>query len=107
LGQSELATKANNLFGIKADASWKGAKYAALTNEVINGQTVQVMADFRKYNNQAESLKDYVTKIKTTKNGSAFRYQAVWRQCKNLSKCSPSIERCWLCDRPKLPNKFD
>ena len=78
-GQSELATKANNLFGIKADASWKGAKYAALTNEVINGQTVQVMADFRKYNSQAESLKDYVTKIKTTKNGVAYRYQGAWR----------------------------
>ena len=25
-GQSELATKANNLFGIKADTTWKGAK---------------------------------------------------------------------------------
>ncbi len=78
-GQSELATKANNFFGVKADASWKGAKYTALTNEVINGKTVQVMADFRKYNSQAESLKDYVTKIKTTMNGSANRYQGAWR----------------------------
>ena len=78
-GQSELATKANNFFGVQADASWKGAKYTALTNEVINGKTVQVMADFRKYNSQAESLKDYVTKIKTTMNGSANRYQGAWR----------------------------
>lgn len=78
-GQSELATKANNFFGVKADASWKGAKYTALTNEVINGKTVQVMADFRKYNSQAESLKDYVMKIKTTMNGSANRYQGAWR----------------------------
>lgn len=78
-GQSELATKANNLFGIKADATWKGAIYTKVTNEVVNGQTIQVTANFRKYNSQAESLTDYVTKIRTTMNGSAYRYQGVWR----------------------------
>lgn len=78
-GQSELATQANNLFGIKADASWKGYKYKAWTTEVVNGQTIKVQADFRKYNSQAESLTDYVTKIKTTMNGSSYRYQGVWR----------------------------
>ncbi|NBK97362.1 MAG: hypothetical protein EOM50_04995 [Erysipelotrichia bacterium] len=78
-GQSELATKANNLFGIEADATWKGAIYTKVTNEVVNGQTIQVTANFRKYNSQAESLTDYVTKIRTTMNGSAYRYQGVWR----------------------------
>ena len=95
-GQSELATKANNLFGIKADTTWKGAKYNTLTTEVAEvdgkvvdytgktisvktGQSYKIYADFRKYNSQAESLKDYVTKLKTTMNGSAYRYQAAWR----------------------------
>ena len=78
-GQSELATNANNLFGVQADASWKGYKYKAWTTEVVNGQTIKVQADFRKYNSQAESLTDYVTKIRTTMNGSAYRYQAAWR----------------------------
>ena len=78
-GQSELATNANNLFGVEADASWKGYKYKAWTTEVVNGQTIKVQADFRKYNSQAESLTDYVTKIRTTMNGSAYRYQGVWR----------------------------
>ena len=36
-GQSELAINANNLFGVKADASWKGYKYKAWTTEVVNG----------------------------------------------------------------------
>ena len=78
-GQSELATNANNLFGVKADVNWKGDKYKAWTTEVVNGQTIKVQADFRKYNSQAESLTDYVTKIRTTMNGSAYRYQGVWR----------------------------
>lgn len=94
-GQSELAKKANNIFGVKADASWKGAKYTALTNEEINGQTVQVWADFRKYNSQAESLKDYVTKIKTTKIGSAFRYQAAWRSnAKTYQNAAKASQDC-------------
>ncbi|XOQ37014.1 MAG: Peptidoglycan amidohydrolase [Lactococcus sp.] len=80
-GQSDLATKANNFFGIKADASWKGAIYTKVTNEVVNEKTIQVTANFRKYSSQAESLKDYVTKIKTTLNDGKtdYRYRAVWR----------------------------
>lgn len=95
-GQEDLAIKTNNLFGIQADATWTGARYTALTTEsakedgkvtdytgkeifVQKGQSYQIYADFRKYNSQAESLTDYVTKIKTTMNGSAYRYQGVWR----------------------------
>ena len=91
MGQSELATKANNLFGIKADATWKGAIYTKVTNEVVNGQTIQVTANFRKYSSQAESLRDYVTKIKTTKNGSAYRYQAAWRSNAKNIKMQPKL----------------
>lgn len=92
-GQSELATKANNLFGIKADATWKGAIYTKVTNEVVNGQTIQVTANFRKYSSQAESLRDYVTKIKTTKNGSAYRYQAAWRSnAKNYQNAAQALQ---------------
>ena len=106
-GQSELATKANNLFGIKADAGWKGDKYTALTNEVVNGQTVQVMADFRKYSSQAESLKDYVTKIKTTKNGSAYRYQAAWRSnAKTYQNAAQALKDGGYATDPNYPTNL-
>ncbi|MGO2764938.1 MAG: glucosaminidase domain-containing protein, partial [Pseudolactococcus laudensis] len=48
---------------------------------------------FRKYSSQAESLRDYVTKIKTTKNGSAYRYQAAWRSnAKNYQNAAQALQ---------------
>ena len=45
-GRSELAKGANNLFGIKASKEWKGEIYS-------------IKADFRKYPNFIESIKDH------------------------------------------------
>lgn len=57
-GNSELATQANALFGIKAN-DWTGKKYSKLTKEVVNGQTITVNADFRAYDNWADSIADH------------------------------------------------
>ncbi|MCY6356447.1 glucosaminidase domain-containing protein [Clostridium sp. ZS2-4] len=55
-GKSELAVKANNLFGIKADKSWKGKCINMKTSEYYD----KVINDgFRVYENASESLKDY------------------------------------------------
>ena len=107
-GQSELAKTGNNLFGVKADSSWTGAVVSRLTaenttatNQTVTGYRTEaegrsgkpattfvlankgtpyyIYANFRKYASQAESLRDYVTKIKTTVNGSTYRYQGAWR----------------------------
>lgn len=50
-GQSELAIKANNHFGIQCHSSWTGPKYKAKDN----GR----MRDFRKYSDAAESYRDH------------------------------------------------
>lgn len=55
-GNSELSTIGNNLFGIKADLSWKGEKIALNTKEYYNDE---IVANFRKYSSKGESLKDY------------------------------------------------
>lgn len=39
----------NNLFGIKADASWTGPSTRQDTREVINGESVMIRANFRSY----------------------------------------------------------
>ena len=107
-GQSELAKTGNNLFGVKADSSWTGAVVSRLTGEnttatnqrvtgyrtesegrsgnpattfvlANKGTPYYIYASFRKYASQAESLRDYVSKIKTTVNGSSYRYQGAWR----------------------------
>lgn len=59
-GRHQPAGDSNNLFGIKADASWRGAKASSETREVRAGVEQTERADFRRYDSAAESLADYV-----------------------------------------------
>lgn len=56
-GKSGLTQKANNYFGIKGTGPAGSIKLP--TREVINGRSVTVKADFRAYNNAAESFTDH------------------------------------------------
>ena len=58
-GTSQLATNAYNIFGIKADSSWKGNTYTVHTKEVVNGRTITVEKQFRAYKSLLESISDY------------------------------------------------
>ena len=77
-GNSELAVKANNLFGIKA-TNWTGAVYRKRTAEhKPDGTVYYIEADFRSYANIGECVKDLCVKYS---EGLPFekhnRYQAV------------------------------
>lgn len=63
-GKSDLSTKAKNLFGIKADTSWKGKKTNMNTSEYYNKKIVD---NFRVYNSNKESVKDYGEFLKNNK----------------------------------------
>ncbi|MGQ7688630.1 GBS Bsp-like repeat-containing protein [Streptococcus suis] len=58
-GTSQLAKNAYNIFGIKADSSWKGNTYTVQTKEVVNGKTITVEKQFRAYKSLLESISDY------------------------------------------------
>ena len=59
--QSKLSREANNLFGIKADKSWKGDRYNINTGEYTpSGDYYTESADFRAYDNKEDSFRDYV-----------------------------------------------
>jgi flagellar protein FlgJ len=58
-GTSGLAVNGRNLFGIKADASWKGATITMPTAEYVNGQRVMVSAAFRSYPDWLGSIRDH------------------------------------------------
>lgn len=49
----------HNLFGIKADAGWKGDRVLVHTREVINGQSVMVDDWFRDYSDFGGSIADH------------------------------------------------
>lgn len=55
-GTTTLATKYNNLFGIKADSRWTGEKVALTTGENYNDT---IVAYFRVYNTWAEGIYDH------------------------------------------------
>lgn len=60
-------TKGNNsfnLFNIKANSGWQGEKVNVPTLEYRNGIAANEKADFRKYNDYAESFSDYVNLMK-------------------------------------------
>lgn len=56
-GNSGLAVKGMNLFGIKG--SYNGQSVQMLTTEYYGGKPFKVMADFRKYPSWAESIADH------------------------------------------------
>ena len=60
-----------NLFGIKANAAWDGARTTALTTEFEDGQRVQLNQDFRQYSGLDDTFADYVRLLQ-----SSPRYRA-------------------------------
>ncbi|MDN7558235.1 glycoside hydrolase family 73 protein [Burkholderia orbicola] len=48
-----------NLFGIKADASWRGPVTTQSTHEVVNGETITITARFRAYSDWQGSIDDH------------------------------------------------
>jgi flagellar protein FlgJ len=58
-GNSGLAREAMNLFGVKADRSWRGPTVSMPTIEFIDGKRVQVPALWRKYGSWQESIDDH------------------------------------------------
>lgn len=58
-GKSRLAVEGLNLFGVKANASWKGPVLTMNTREFINGTWVIVPARWRKYARLQDCLDDH------------------------------------------------
>ena len=58
-GTSALATKARNLFGVKASAAWHGDTLEMETGEYIGGKHVMVPAMWRKYSTWQACFDDH------------------------------------------------
>jgi flagellar protein FlgJ len=57
-------TSSNNLFGVKADAGWTGARVSQSTTEYQNGSAHGEVAQFRSYSSLDEAFSDYTAFIK-------------------------------------------
>ncbi|WP_175787384.1 glycoside hydrolase family 73 protein, partial [Burkholderia anthina] len=48
-----------NLFGIKADTSWRGPTTPVTTHEVVGGKSIEIVASFRAYSDWQGSIDDH------------------------------------------------
>lgn len=59
-------TPSHNLFGIKANASWKGATVEIPTTEYVNGVAQKFTGRFRAYGSYAEAFQDYAQTLRAS-----------------------------------------
>ena len=65
-GKSQLATKYNNFFGIKARKNWMGRKVNLKTKEQKkDGTEYEIIDSFRVYNSPADSFADHIKFLQT------------------------------------------
>ena len=98
-GESELTLKANNLFGIKATASWRGATYAIKTREYVNNDPYTITADFKAYHSWEESISDHSELLQNA------RYSKVLNTSDYKVACEEVYKAGYATD-PNYPTKL-
>ena len=90
-----------NLFGIKANADWKGARTESLTTEFVNGQAKKVTQSFRAYSSYEESFADYARLMKTSP-----RYREVLAHAGNAQQFAQGLQRAGYATDPAYADKL-
>ena len=73
-----------NIFGVKANASWKGPTTEITTTEYENGAAVKIKAKFRVYSSYLEALSDYVGLLSRNPRYAAVTQAATPEQAQAL-----------------------
>jgi peptidoglycan hydrolase FlgJ len=71
-GAGHDAGNSNNVFGIKAGASWHGERVEAATTEFVDGVARGEQARFRAYGSVAENVADYVSVLRQPRYADAL-----------------------------------
>jgi flagellum-specific peptidoglycan hydrolase FlgJ len=109
-GQSTLAKKYNNHFGIKASRNWNGKVIDMKTKEVYNGRDVYIKDGFRWYSDAKDSFKDRVDFLKNnpryTKNG-VFSAKTPEQQADALQKAGYATSENYASTLKWIINKYN
>lgn len=90
----------HNLFGIKAGASWAGAKMTAATHEYVDGVRRMERAAFRAYGSAADSFADYARLL-----GSG-RYAQARGTGDDTHRFASALQRAGYATDPSYANKI-
>ena len=91
-----------NLFGIKADAGWQGARASTETVEFRDGLMRRERAWFRAYASPAESFSDYVDFLKRNP-----RYQEALRQAADAPAFARALSEAGYATDPDYAGKIE
>jgi flagellar protein FlgJ len=94
-------TSSNNLFGIKANASWKGKTVDAVTTEYVNGVPQKRVEKFRAYDSYADSFKDYANMLRSNP-----RYEKVLATASDVKGFAQGLQRAGYATDPHYATKL-
>src|SRR4051812_11793747 len=94
-------TSSNNLFGIKAGSSWRGARVAQWTVEHENGVATRKREEFRAYADAADSFADYAQLI-----GGSPRYAAALDKAHDAQGFAQAVTAAGYATDPHYAEKW-
>ncbi len=104
-GQREIknadGSTANNLFGIKAGAGWKGAVAEVTTTEYVDGQARKTVQRFRAYASASDSFRDYARLM----NGNS-RYSQVLASGGDAQSFAQGLQAAGYATDPAYADKL-
>ncbi len=104
-GQREILMKdgspSHNLFGIKANADWKGKVAEVTTTEYTDGVPHKTVARFRAYDSHAESFRDFANLI-----GNSPRYAQARQQTGSVQGWAEGLQDAGYATDPDYAAKL-
>ena len=104
-GQHEIKLRGGapsyNLFGIKADANWRGKVAEVTTTEYVGGVAHKTTAKFRAYDSYADSFRDYGRLITQSP-----RYSKVAQQTDSPLAFASSLQQAGYATDPRYAAKL-
>ena len=94
-------TASNNLFGIKAGASWKGKTVDAVTTEYINGVPQKRIEKFRAYDSYADSFRDFASMMQNNP-----RYEKVLANTDSTAGYAQAMQNAGYATDPQYASKL-
>ena len=100
-GTAQPGGTSNNLFGIKAGASWQGASVASGTHEYESGVAGAVVDRFRAYESPRQSVEDYVQLLRDQP-----RYAAALNTGTDVHAFAAALQRGGYASDPDYAHKL-
>jgi hypothetical protein len=112
--KSELGQNANNPHGMKTELSgntWAGSVwdqksvYEKPTAEWVNGQYINIIGKFRKYENLEDAVKDHAAYLSNAKDGNRLRYEGL-KGCTDYRQAAQIIKDGGYATSPDYVEKL-